>query len=272
MAPKTFWKGYLKLSFVTCAVTMTPAVSEGEKVKFHTLNRATGNRIESRYVDSETGAVVEGDDEVKGYEVGENEYVILEDDELEAVKLESTRTIEIDMFVPKDSIEWIWYDRPHYLMPADSVAREAYSVVREAMKATDMVGISRVVLYRRERAVMLEPRDNGIVLWTLRYGDEVRKEDVYFDEIEKVKVEPPLKAMVTTLIKERSRKWDPAMVRDPVQLKLKDIIAAKSKRGGKPAARKKPGPERPNNVVNIMDALKKSLAAETGKKAPPKRK
>lgn len=272
MAPKSFWKGYLKLSFVTCAVAMTPAVSDSEKVRFHTLNRATGNRIESRYVDAENGDVVERDEEVKGYQTGDDEYVILEDDELDAVKLESTRTIEIDMFVPRDSIEWIWYDRPHYLTPADAVAEEAYSVIREAMKATNMVGISRVVLYRRERAVMLEPRDKGIVLWTLRYGDEVRDEDQYFGDIKGEKVEPKLKALVTKLIEERSQPWDPTMLRDPVQDTLKDIIASKKKRGGKPPQRKKAEPERPSNVVNIMDALKKSIAAESGKKTPRKGK
>ena len=140
----------------------------------------TGNRIESRYVDAVSGDVVEREDEVKGYQTGDDAYIVLEDDELDAVKLESTRTIDIEMFVPRDFIEWIWYDKPHYLTPADPVAEEAYSVIREAMKSTGMVGISRVVLYRRERAVMLEPRDNGIVLWTLRYGDEVRDEDQYF--------------------------------------------------------------------------------------------
>ena len=270
MAPRTFWKGYLKLSFVTCAVAMTPAVSDSEKVRFHTLNRETGNRIESRYVDAETGDVVEPEDQVKGYQTGDTDYIVLEDDELEAVKLESTRTIDIEMFVPRDSVEWIWYDKPHYLTPADPVAEEAYSVIREAMKATDMVGISRVVLYRRERAVMLEPRDNGIVLWTLRYGDEVRDEDEYFGDIKNEKIEPGLKSLVNKLIQERTREWDPAMVRDPVQNALKDIIAAKTKRGGKAPARKKAEPDRPNNVVNIMDALKKSLAAET-KKAPPRK-
>jgi DNA end-binding protein Ku len=266
MAPKSFWKGYLKLSFVTCAVAMTPAVSEGEKVRFHTLNRATGNRIESQYVDAETGEMVEGDDEVKGYQTGDDSYVILEDDELEAVRLESTRTIDIDMFVPRDTVEWIWYDKPHYLTPADSVAEEAYSVIREAMKATDMVGISRVVLYRRERAVLLEPRDKGIVLWTLRYGDEVRDEDSYFGDIKGHRIDPQLKSLVTKLIDERTKAWDPAMVRDPVQINLKDIIAAKTKRGGKAPNRKKSEQEKPSNVVNIMDALKKSLEAEAGKK------
>ena len=123
MAPRSFWKGYLKLSLVTCPVAMTPAISEGEKVRFHTLNRATGNRIQSRYVDAETGEPVDEDDEVKGYQSGADEYVLLEDDEIESVALESTRTIDIETFVPRDSIGWIWYDRPHYLVPDDTGGR-----------------------------------------------------------------------------------------------------------------------------------------------------
>ena len=174
MAPRSFWKGYLKLSLVTCPVAMVPATSENEKVRFHTLNSKTGNRVVSQYVDAVSGKSVDEDDEVKGYPRGEDEYVILEDDELEAVALESTRTIDIDMFVSADSIEWIWYDKPHYLTPDDPVGEEAFSVIRDAMELTGTVGVSRLVLYRRERAVMLEPRDRGIVLWTLRYGDEVR--------------------------------------------------------------------------------------------------
>ena len=180
MAPRIFWKGFLKLSLVTCPVAMMPAITQGEKVRFHTLNRTTGHRVESRYVDAETNKPVDEDDEVKGYERGENDYVMLEDDELESIALESTRTIDIDMFVPKETIDWIWYDRPHYLTPDDPVGEEAFSVIRDAMAVTGTVGISRLVLYRRERAVMLEPRDRGIVVWTLRYGDEVRDPKLYF--------------------------------------------------------------------------------------------
>src|ERR1700684_2577917 len=144
MAPRPFWKGYLKLSLVTCPVAMTPATTDNEKVRFHTLNRKTGNRVVSQYVDAVTGKPVDEDDEVKGYPRGEDDYVLLEDDELEAVGLESTRTIDIDMFVPADSIEWVWYDKPHYLTPDDEVGEEAYSVIRDAMGSTGMVGISRL--------------------------------------------------------------------------------------------------------------------------------
>jgi DNA end-binding protein Ku len=260
MAPHSFWKGYLKLSLVTCPVAMMPATSESERVRFHTLNRATGNRVVSRYVDAVSGKPVTEADEVKGYQRGEDEYVMLEDEELEAVALASTRTIDIEMFVPREAIEWIWYDTPHYLTPNDPVGEEAFSVIREAMAATGTVGISRLVLYRRERAVMLEPRDRGIVLWTLRYGDEVRDQKPYFAAIKPEKPEAKLLALVTELIDRKTVAWDPAMLGDPLQAGLLKLIAAKKK--GKRAAKPKRAAAAPGNVVNIMDALRKSIAAD----------
>lgn len=260
MAPRSFWKGYLKLSLVTCPVAMMPAVSKGDRVRFHTLNRATCNRIQSRYVDAETGEPVEEDDAVKGYPSGPDRYVPLEEDELDSVALESTRTIDIEQFVPRDSIGWVWYDRPHYLVPDDTVGEEAFCVIRDAMAATEMVGIARLVLYRRERAVMLVPHGKGIVVWTLRYGDEVRDPGAYFDDIGESKVAPKLKALIGKLIEERTKPWDPKMVADPVQEELLRIIAAK-KRGKRPAkARKAAAPS--GNVVSIMDALKRSIRSE----------
>jgi DNA end-binding protein Ku len=261
MAPRSFWKGYLKLSLVTCPVAMTPATSESDRVRFHTLNRATGNRVVSHYVDAVSGKPVDEDDEVKGYVRGENEYVMLEDDELDAVALESTRTIDIDMFVPKESIEWIWYDTPHYLTPNDPVGEEAFSVIREAMAATGTIGISRLVLYRRERAVMLEPRDRGIVLWTLRYGDEVRDQKDYFAGIKTEKLEKGMVDLVSELIDKKTGPWDPAMLGDPVQASLLKLITAK-KKGKRPATAKSQPEPKATNVVSIMDALRKSIADE----------
>jgi DNA end-binding protein Ku len=190
---------------------------------------------------------------------------MLEDEELEAVGLESTRTIDIETFVDADSVAWLWYDKPHYLVPDDPVGVEAFSVIREAMKATNTVGISRVVLYRRERAVLLEPRDKGIVLWTLRYGNEVRDPDDYFSDIPKEKVEPKLMSLVNELIEQRSKPWEPAMAKDPVQKELLGIIKSRGKK--KPRAKKTAEPaERPSNVVDIMDALKRSVAEREGRR------
>lgn len=274
MAPRPFWKGYLKLSLVTCPVSMTPATSDSAKIRFHTINRATGNRVESRYVDAVTGKTVPDDQEAKGYPTGEGEYVMLEEDEIAAVALESTRTIDIEMFVPRDSITWIWLDKPHYLAPDDKVGEEAFAVIREAMAAADVAGIARVVLYRRERAVMLKPRGRGVVLWTLRYGDEVRDEESYFAVVGDVKPEARLMRLVKSLIEERTKPWDPRMASDPVEANLKKLIAARKKK--KPAKLKtaqapEPADADGGNVVSIMDALRRSLDSEKkkGRKTSP---
>jgi DNA end-binding protein Ku len=269
MASRAFWTGYLKLSLVTCRVAMTPAISEREKVRFHNLNRKTHHRVVSQYVDAVTGKPVSEDDEVKGYPRGEDDFVLLEDEELEAVALDSARAIDIEMFAPADSIGWIYYDRPHYLVPDDKVAEEAFCVIRDAMAATSTVGISRLVLYRREHAVMLAPRDKGIVLWTLRFDDEVRDEADYFGGIEGVKPDPKLMPMVTELIKKRSKPWSPAFVSDAVQERLLDVIAEMKKglkRTAKPKSKAEPAPA--SNVINIIDALRKSIASE----AKPRRR
>ncbi|KQS93797.1 Ku protein [Rhizobium sp. Leaf391] len=266
MAVRPYWKGYLKLSLVTCPVQMMPATSENEKVRFHTLNRETHNRVVSHYVDAVTGKEVREEDEVKGYQRGEDEYIILEDEELENLALDSTKTIDISTFTPRDSIEWIWLDTPYYLSPNDPVGQEAFSVIRDAMESQDMVGISCLVITRRERAVMLEPRGKGIVLWTLRYGDEVRDEDTYFAGIGDETADSDMMPLVQQLIKKQIQHWNSKMVIDPVQDRLLDIIADKKKALKKPSkAKAKASASRPapSNVINIMDALKKSVAAET---------
>ena len=261
MASRPFWKGYMKLSLVTCPVAMTPATSEEDKVRFHVLNRRTGNRILSQSVDAETGRPVGEEDEVKGYARGEHDYVLLEDEELESIALESARTIDIETFVAAESIDWIWYDTPYYVTPDDPVGEEAYCVIRDAMRTTAMVGVSRLVLNRRERAVILKPRDNGIVLWTLRFGDEVRDPGEYFASIRDLKPDPELMRLIGDLIKSRKKAWNPEMVADPVQAKLIDIIEAKKKGAKKAKAKPSAEPEPASNVINIMDALRRSVAA-----------
>lgn len=261
MAPRPFWKGYLKLSLVTCPVAMTPATSETEKICFHTLNRPTGNRVVSRYVDAELGRPVDEDELVKGYPRDEKSFVLLEDEELEAVKLESARTIDIESFAPADSVDWIWYEAPYYLTPDDPVGEEAYCVIRDAMRATGMVGVSRLVLNRRERAVLLKARDKGIELWALRFGDEVRDPSEVFGPEREKKLDPGLLKLVSRLIEERKKPWSLDMVRDPVQERLIDIIKEKKKGAPRAKAKAEPAPA-PSNVISIMDALRRSVAAE----------
>ncbi|MBY2967971.1 Ku protein [Rhizobium leguminosarum] len=263
MAPKYYWKGYLKLSLVTCPVAMTPATSESEKVRFHTLNKETGNRVVSRYIDSVTGKPVRDENEAKGYARGENDYVILTEDDLDAVALDTVKTIDIDKFVPADSIEWIYLEKPHYLMPDDAVGNEAFAVIRDAMKADKVFGVSKLVMGRRERAVVLEPRGEGIVLWTLRFGDEVRPEENYFEDIDE-QADPDLIPLVQQLIKQKTARWSPDMVSDPIQESLLKIIAEKKKAlKPKKAAKGKAAESAPkSNVVSIMDALRKSVEAD----------
>jgi len=266
-----YWKGYLKLSLVTCPVAMTPATSESEKVRFHTLNKETGNRVVSEYVDAISGKPVSEEAEAKGYARGENDYVILTDADLDTVALESTRTIDIEVFAPRDSIQWVYLEKPHYLTPNETVGQEAYSVIRDAMAASKVVGVSRLVIGRRERAVILEPRGDGIVLWTLRYGDEVRPEESYFDSIDG-EAETEMMPLVQKLIKQRKKEWSPAMVEDPVQESLLAMIAEK-KKALKPAKKGKPAPspatQPGSNIINIMDTLRRSIEANgsSGKRA-----
>ena len=264
MARQAFWKGYLKLSLVTCAVAMTPAVSGSEQIRFHTLNRKTGHRVQSRYVDTGTGKPVADEDEARGYEAAEGKLIVLTDKELDAVALESTRTIDIEMFVPRRSIPWIWYDRPHYLVPNDRVGEEAFAVIREAMAATDMAGIARLVLYRREHAVMLEPRGKGLILWTLRYGDEVRDADDYFAGIDAGKPDTKSLKLMRAAMAGQTVDWSDKLVQDQLQERLRRLIARRRK-SAKPAAESTRG-KPSGNVISIMDALRKSLASESRKK------
>lgn len=266
MPAGAFWKGYLKLSLVTCPVAMQPAVSDSGRLRFHTLNRRTGNRLQRQYIDAITGKRVNDEDQARGYPRGEDDHVILEEDELDAVALESTRTIDIQEFVPSGRIGWIWYDRPHFLTPDDKVAEEAFSVIREAMRSTGTVGVARLVLYRRERAVMLSPRGKGIILWTLRYGDEVRNTDDYFTDIRTSKLDGAALKLVTRLIESRTSDWDPGLVKDPVQDQLQTVIDAKQKGRKRAPKPKAEAPGETGKVVSIIDALKRSIAAEKASK------
>ncbi|MGO6810149.1 Ku protein [Rhizobium ruizarguesonis] len=263
MAPKYYWKGYLKLSLVTCPVAMTPATSESEKIRFHTLNKDTGHRVVSQYIDSVTGKPVKEGNEAKGYARGENDYIILTEDDLDAVALDTVKTIDIEKFVPAESIEWIYLEKPHYLMPDDAVGNEAFAVIRDAMKSDKVVGISKLVMGRRERAVVLEPRDEGIVLWSLRFGDEVRPEEAYFEDIDE-EADPDLVPLVQQLIKQKTKRWSPDMASDPIQNGLLKLIEEKKKllKPKKAAKGKKDQAAPDSNVVNIMDALRESLQAD----------
>lgn len=273
MAVRPYWRGYLKLSLVTCAVTLSPATTQGEKLRFHTLNRKTGYRIHTQYVDAVSGKAVDDDDQTKAYAKGEDDYVILEEEDLDAVQLESARTIDIDEFVESDTIEWVYYDSPYFVVPADEVGEEAFTVIREAMAEADVVGISRLVMGGRERAVMLQPWDNGIILWTLRFGDEVRDENEYWESVKADKPDAKMLSMVEEIIADRTTTWSETMVKDPVQDRLLEIIKSKqsTKRKTKPQKADQAVGEPQSNVIDLMAALKKSLEGKPEAKKTPRR-
>lgn len=259
MAPRALWKGYLKLSLVSCAIAMYTATSASERVRFNMINRQTGNRLKQQYIDSATGDLVEPEERARGYQVAKNEYVLVDDEELNAIEIESTHTVTVDKFVPREEVDEIYFDTSYYVAPDDRVAVEAFSVIRDAMRETKTVGLARVVLHRRERVVMLEPRDRGILAVTLHYPYEVRSADSIFEEIQSVPLDKEVLDLAKTIITSKKGKFDAAAFEDNYENAL--VALVKSKQSGEriqPAQRIEP----PSNVVNLMDALQRSLAAE----------
>src|SRR4051812_15107559 len=260
MAPRPTWKGYLKLSLVSCSVAMYTATSTSSRIRLNIINRETGHRIRNQAVDSETGDVVESENKVKGYEADSGQYVLLEEDELDEVALESTHTIDIETFVDRDEVDEIYLDESFYITPNDEVAYEAFAVIREAMKKTNMVGLGRVVTHRRERLLMLQPRGKGIVATALRYKNEVRDESAYFDEIPDVKVPNDMLQLAEHILEQKKGHFDPAKFEDRYEDALNELIKAK-KAGKEPPSVETP---RPSNVINLMDALRRSVQGNKG--------
>jgi DNA end-binding protein Ku len=267
MAPRSNWKGYLKLSLVSASIAIYPATSSSEKVRFNTLNRETGNRLKRQMVDSVTGEVVANEDMVKGYAVGKDQYVQVEDEELAELAIESTHTVEIEKFVPKQSIDDRYRDAPYYLAPEDKVGQEAFAVIRDAMKKKKTVGIARVVMARRERVMMLEPFGKGIMGTTLHYPYEIRSEESVFEEIPGLKLPDQMVGLAETIIDKMSGEFEPEKFEDRYENAMIELI--QSKQAGLPPPKEKPA-ARPANVVNLMDALRRSIEAGDEKAKPAK--
>lgn len=255
MAPRPNWKGYLKLSLVSCPVALFPATTTSERVSFRTLNRETGNRVRRQFVDEQTGDPVESDAQAKGYEFAKGEYIVIEDDELKAVQLESNHTIDIERFVPRSEIDALYVDTPYYLAPTDRVGEEAFAVIRDAMRAEKMVGLARVVLFRRERILMLEPRGKGIVATSLHFANEVHAANAYFEDIPDHELPKEMLELAKHIIEKMTGNFEPDEFQDRYELALIELIRSKQK--GTPI---KPQPiHRQTNVVNLMDALRRSV-------------
>ncbi|HZB39055.1 MAG TPA: Ku protein [Beijerinckiaceae bacterium] len=258
-AARANWKGHLRLSLVSCPIALYPATSESEKVRFNQLNRRTGNRIRYLKVDAATGEEVEGEDIVKGYQVAKGRFVEIADEDLEAVAVESTRTIDIDQFVPKDEIDDLYNIRPYYIAPEGKIGAEAFVTIREAIAATGKVALGRVVLSTREHVIALEPRGRGLMGTLLRYPYEVRKESDYFDDIPEIKIDKEMLDLAKHIVQQKSGNFDPARFEDRYEKGLRELIERKA--AGETIAAAPKEVQAPN-VINLMDALKRSLAAE----------
>ena len=256
MAERASWSGYLKLSLVSCAISLFPATTAAERIRFNIINRDTGNRVKRQFVDSDTDDVVESEDQVKGFEADKGEYLIIEDDEIDDIRIESTHTIDIERFVMRDEVNSRFLDNPYYCAPDDKMAQEAFAVIRTAMEKEGKAGIGRVVMARRERMVLLEPLGKGLLATTLRYPYEMRDEETYFDDIPKARVDEEMLDLAQHIIAKKTGPFEPDAFEDRYETALAALV--KSKQTGKPPKTPAAAPK-PSNVVNLMDALRKSI-------------
>jgi DNA end-binding protein Ku len=263
MAPRAYWKGSLKLSLVSCPVLLYPASTTVEKTRFHMINKETGNRLKQQMVDSETGDVVESDQKGRGYEVSKGEYVEVEREELEAVQVESNHTIDIDSFVPRDEIDKRYLNHPYYIAPDGKAGIDAFAVIRDAMKDKDRVALARIVLSNREHVIAIEPLGKGLLGTTLRYPYELRDEDDYFDDIKNPKISKDMIELASHILDSKAAHFDPSTFKDEYENALKTLV--KRKAAGKPVKAVE-REERPDNVINLMDALRQSLKGKASSK------
>ena len=318
MPSRAFWKGFLKLSFVSCPVALYPATSAAERLSFRQVNRRTGHRLKHKLVDSVTGEAVDSSNKARGYEIGENEFLLVEDREIErarserpppgAVEIaepprrespptvpvglhernedetaaadgdveieeaprprpENTHTIEIERFLPAGQIDARYFEKPYYIVPRQEISQESFAVIRDAMRREGVVGLARVVLSSRERHFLVEPMGNGLRGVTLRFAQEVRSADDYFSEIPHIKLAAEMMKLAQHIIRTKSDKFDPAMLEDHYRSALVRILRKKQAKHPVHAPTVKPSRE---NVVNLMDALRRSIAAERPAKSAPR--
>jgi len=277
MAARAYWQGQIRLALVSIPVEIYTATKSGATIAFHQIHEPSGKRI--KYEKTAPGVgTVEPDDIVKGYEIEKGEYVLLEQDEIDAVKLESKKTLELTQFVDASEIDVLYYEKPYFVVPADDLAEEAFIVLREALRRSKKVGLGQLAMRGREYVVSLKPCGRGMVLETLRYADEVNKAQTYFREIGDTKPDPELLDLAETLISKKSSAFDADKFHDHYVDAVKALIERKRKaKGGKVTPEAEEAPSRGSNVVDLMAALKKSLdgkgeapAKPAAKKAPAK--
>ena len=265
---RPYWKGYLKLALVSCPIALYTASSSSERVAFRQLNKKTGNRLRQQLVDDVTREPVEAADKGRGYEYAKNSYLLIEDEELEAIEVESNHMIEINSFVPRSQIDERFLDSPYYIGPSDPVGQEAFAVIREAMRGKAMVALGRVVLAKRERVIMVQPWEKGLMGTTLRYPYEVRNSKDYFYDIPDVKVAPDMLKLAEHILSSKEATFDPTLFVDRYEQAVLQLL--EKKRQGIPAATVRPFVA-PTTVVNLMDALRRSIAEDAKAVGTPKK-
>jgi DNA end-binding protein Ku len=261
MAPRAYWKGYLRLSLVTCPIELFPAVSQSEKTHFHQINTQTGHRLRQQMVDETTGKVVDKAHKGRGYELAKGRYVEIDEDELAAVEIESTHTVDIDSFVPLSEIDKRYLDKPYYIVPAGGVGAEAFAVIRDAMKDKDRAALARIVMANREHVIALQPLGKGILGTTLRYDYEVRDEKQYFASVPSVRAAKEMLDLARHILDTKAGYFDPAKFKDEYELALRKLV--KRKAAGKKI--EAPEPEKESGkVIDLMEALRRSLHGKSG--------
>jgi DNA end-binding protein Ku len=258
--PRAYWKGYLRLSLVTCPIELFPAATQAEKTHFHQINTRTGHRLRQQMVDEQTGQVVDAKHKGRGYELSKGHYVQIDEDELKAVEIESTHTVDITGFVPKADIDKRYLDKPYYITPQGKVGADAFAVIRDAMKDKDRVALAKIVIAHREHIIALEPLAKGLLGTTLRYDYEVRDEKAYLSDIPSPRVSKDMIDLAAHILATKETRFDPRKFKDEYDAALKKLVRRKAKGH---TIEEAPPPERPDNVINLMDALRESL----GKKA-----
>lgn len=269
MAPaRPYWKGYLKLALVSCPIAVYTGTSSTERVSFRQINKKTGNRLRQQLVDEETREPVESQDKGRGYEYSKGAFILIEDEELDAVAIESNHTIEIDSFVPREQIDERYLESPYYITPNDQVGQDAFAVIREAMRGKGMVALARIVLAKRERVIMIQPWDKGLMGTTLRYPYEIRDTKEYFEDIPNIKIAPDMLKLAEHILKTKEADFEPSEFIDHYEEAVVEML--KEKQAGIPVKRGETA-KQPTNVVNLMDALKRSIANEKKSTAAPKK-
>lgn len=269
-ASRPVWKGQLRLSLVSINVEMFPAHKTGATASFNQIHAKTGKRVHYQKIVDGIGPV--SNDEIKkGYEYEKGEYVLLEDEELDAVKLETRKTLDLVQFVEETEIPALYYDSPYFLTPADQLAEDAFRVVRDALGQTKKVGLGQLALRGKEYLIALKPYGKGMLLETLRYEDEIKKADAFFSEISATSADPDLLEVATALIDKKTKAFDPKLFKDHYQAALRELIERKLKsKGRRIEVEDEPAGRETSNVIDLMAALKKSLEGTGGKAAAKK--